>query len=341
MEDLRYLERRKNGAYRLKVHFPSLEEAMAARDLLLGPGEVPAPEALPLERIDTTDGDIWAALESLQAVYQRQDEERDSASVTINDDRPCLLVYFDDAHIGHQFCDMPRLRHDLQLAGSTPGVYVMGGGDIYENVIESSPAGSQFEQIARPKLQKLLVEQSLSWVQGKVLAMVLGNHPARSIRDDDFDPCAYFAHKAGCVYFGPWGLLTVGIGSQTYRLLLAHSFRMRSSFNKTHSAKRMLDLVEDADAVFTGHTHDPASESAYVRQRARFFGQAGTYLTHSGYAKGLGFGPGQAEMPGAILFPKERKLLGVHDAFVEGIHLLSSYRKDVQCRCAYCRGEGA
>lgn len=320
--------------------YATVEEAVQARDAVLaGTTEDEAVEqtAMAVDPSIVEEPDIWAAFEQVQRVYDRLDPEQEGATVTLDDDAPALIVFSSDWHVGHQHCDMERLRTDLETVRDTPGVYLITGGDLFDNVITNSPPGAQFEELAPPRVQKLLVEAALSRVQGKVLTVLLGNHSARSIRDDDFDPAAYFAHKAGCPYLGYWGLLTVKLGEQEYRLLVAHSFRMSSYYNKTHSAKRMLDILADADAVFVGHRHDPASEHTWIRQSKRFLGQAGTYLQQSRYGKSLGYGRGIADMPGVLLWPDQRRIQGVDDAFGFGMHVLNSYRQDGPCRCRECR----
>jgi hypothetical protein len=272
------------------------------------------------------DSDVWGALETLQTEYQKLNAEQDVADVKVDDDKPILLIYSDDWHIGHEHCDMVRLRADLQSVYQHEGVYLITGGDMFDNVITSSPRGTQFEQLAPPKIQKRLVEQALDWIKDRVLAIFLGNHPARSILDDDFDPCAWFAHLCKCAYLGYHGLVKLHLGDQEYRILCAHSYRMHSSFNKTHSAKRLMDMVMDADAVFTGHKHEIAVEMTRVRSEMRFFGQAGTYLKTSQFGRRMGYTRGMPEMPGVILWPDKKKILGVHDAFSDGIHILGSYR---------------
>ena len=325
------IEKHGKRNYRVKVGFDSPEEAARFVD-----EHKRADWQVPTDLLK--EPDIWTAFERLQEMYSALDSEKDEATVTLADTLPVMVVWTSDWHVGHQYCAMEQLRRDLQLLSRTPGTYAMLGGDLFNNVIATSPMGSQFEEMGPPRMQKLLVEQALRWLQGRVLSMILGNHEGRSIAADDFDPVAYFAKKIGAVYFGSFGLLRLRLGEQEYSILNAHKFRMSSSFNKTHAAKRMLDLIDDADIVFTAHKHDPAQESEIKRKRPRFYGAAGTYEARSRYGKSLGYSGSPADMPGVILFPGEKKFLGFRDAFTDGIHALWSYRRDFDCPCSYCRG---
>ena len=146
------------------------------------------------------------------------------------------------------------------------------------------------------------------------------------ITQDDFDPIQYMAKKIGCAYLGPQGFVNLTVGKETYRILSAHQFRMRSSFNLTHSAKRLEDFSGDADVVFLGHTHEASGESTQRRGAKKFYGQAGSYLQSSRYGKRLGFRGTNAEMPGAIFWPDRKKVLVVHDAFEDGVVMLQAFR---------------
>jgi hypothetical protein len=82
----------------------------------------------------------------------------------------------------------------------------------------------------------------------------------------------------------------------------------------------------EADATFTGHTHEGSGENTKRRGQQKFYGQAGTYLQSSRYGKSLGFTGATAEMPGVILWPGTKKFLGFNDAFTDGITHLRAVR---------------
>lgn len=284
----------------------------------------------------TFDNGVWSALEQLQREYKRLDNEVHEAEIGLPDDLPVMIVFMSDLHVGHIDVDMVKLRQDMEAVRNTPGVYVVLGGDLMDNVVAGvAGRGMHHEQLTPVFFQKHLVDEMCEYMgQDNILAMVLGNHDAWSIRGDDFDPISYLADKVGCPYLGYWGFIQLGIGSQVYRLLVAHQFRMNSSFNRTHAAKRMSDFLGDADAVFTGHKHAIAAEMTQVRQETRFFAQAGTYLRTSRYGRSLGFGNATPEMPAVILYPDRRKIVGVYDAFDEGLAVLAALRTSWRARAA-------
>lgn len=278
------------------------------------------------------DSGMWAALEAVQREMHALDTEVFEASVTLPDDGPVLVVVLSDLHVGHVNCDMPRLRRDLELVRNTPGVYAVLLGDLIDNVVTAvTSRGMSHEQLAPIRVQKALVDDAVEFLgAGNVLGMVLGNHDAFSIRSDDYDPVAYWAKKTGCPYLGPFGFLNVTVGAETYRILASHMFRMRSSFNLTHQAKRLEDFQGAADAVFTGHTHESAAESTYRQHRHKFYGQCGSYLSTTRYSKSLGFGQVNADMPGVILWPDRHKVLGFQDALTDGVPYLT-YLRGASC----------
>lgn len=271
---------------------------------------------------------MWHALEGVQREMSALDTERDEVAVELPDDRPVLVAFSSDWHLGHCSCLMSKLRTDLETIRNTPGLYVVLGGDLMDNVVTSvTSRGMSHEQLTPVRVQKELIHEAVAYLGAeKVLAMVLGNHENWSLSSDDFDPIAYFAKRLNAPYLGAFGYITVTLGGVVYRILAAHQFRMRSSFNKTHQGKRLNDFHGDADLIFTGHTHDSAVESTHIRQRQTFIGQAGTYLRSSRYSKQLGFTASTPEMPGAILFPRRKKAIGIYDALVDGPRMLAAFR---------------
>lgn len=271
---------------------------------------------------------MWAALEAVQAEMHALESEEFETEIALPDTGPVLVCWIADTHLGHTNCRMAKLRADLEAIKRTPGAYCLLGGDLMDNVVTSvASRGMHHQQLTPVRVQKQLVEEAVDYLgKENVLAMVLGNHDAWSIAQDDFDPIAYFAKRVGCPYLGPFGFVNLTLGVSRYRILAAHQFRMRSSFNLTHQAKRLEDFVGDADVVFTGHTHESSVESTYRRGAAKFYGQAGSYLQSSRYSKSLGFGEVTADMPAALLWPERKKVLGFHDGINDGIAFLSYLR---------------
>lgn len=274
------------------------------------------------------DSDLWASVEKAQelvSVYRHTDIE---ANVTIDDDAPVMVVFMSDLHVGHTNCNMRKIREDCEIIANTPGMFVIFGGDMTDNVNTLVAGRGSFHETLTPNdIQKELVERLAEFLgPEKILAMLLGNHDEWSMKTDGFDPVRYLAKHVGAPYLGPFGYINVGHGDNVYRILAAHQFRMNSSFNKTHAAKRLMDFVGDAHVVFTGHKHDPASEQVYVRREKRFYAQSGSYLKSSVYGTRLGFTESTAEMPGVLLYPDRFKFVGVFNALDEGVDFLESAR---------------
>lgn len=295
------------------------------------PTAEPAAEAATLEQwpeLPGFDNSLWLSLEQLQDEYAKLDTMETEVTVQLKDEAPVLVVFISDLHIGHVSTQMKKLREDLTKARHTTGLYVILGGDILDNVTTAkAPRGSHHEQLTNIQYQKYLAEEFVEYLgPEKIVAMLAGNHDLWSKQSDDFDVIQYLAKRIGCPYLGEFGFVNIELGKASYRLLLAHQFRMASSFNKTHSAKRLMDFTGDADAVFVGHRHEAAGEMAKVRGQNRWFAQAGTYLKTTGYSRQLGFMQATAEMPGVVLHPQQSRPIGVFDSFSEGLWLLEAAR---------------
>lgn len=282
---------------------------------------------------------MWKSLEWYQREVQKRDPRVEEASVTLPDDKPVMVVFSSDWHLGHLECDMGRLWSDLELVANTPGVYIGAGGDLLDNTVSAvAGRGMLFESMSPPEIQMELVEEAAALVPPeRWLFVCLGNHEAWTINAADHDPMAHFAAHVDTAYFGAWGFLHLTVGTYTYDILAGHKFSGTSKINKTGMVKNAMNLLGDADAVFAGHVHNYAVEESETRRRGRFYAVAGTYLKTSRYGRSLGFANTQARMPGAILFPNERHVQGTSDAFGHGIHLLSTYRDDVTCDCVHCQ----
>lgn len=274
------------------------------------------------------DNDLWLTLETLQQQMQDLENEEFEVSVSLPDNKPILVAWLSDSHLGHTEADMSLLRRDLDIIRQTEGVYVILGGDLFDNVVTSvATRGMHHQQLTPVRIQRYLVDQMVEYLgKDKVLAMLLGNHDEWSMSSIDYDPTGELARKLGCPYLGPQGFVNLSLGSEQYRILCAHQFRMRSSFNRTHQGKRLEDFLGDADIVFTGHTHEAAAESTDRRGQKKFYGQAGSYVKSTRYGKRLGFPGTTAAMPGAIVWGDRKKVLGMEDAFEDGVAMLRAFR---------------
>lgn len=282
---------------------------------------------------------LWKSMERYQHEVRRRDPRVEEASITVPDNAPVLLIYTSDWHLGHLESRMDVLRRDLEVVARTPGVYLGAGGDLLDNTVSAvADRGMLFESMTPPQIQMYLVEEAAAIVpHDRWLFVCLGNHEAWSVNAADFDPMAHFAKHIDTAYFGAWGYLHITVGKYTYDILAGHKFSGNSKINKTGMVKNAMNMLGDADVVFAGHVHNYAVEESETRRRDRFFAVAGTYLHSSRYGRTLGYGNTSARMPGAVLFPNERKFIGTSDAFGQGIHILSSYRDDVVCECDHCR----
>lgn len=319
--------------------------ARKAGDRAITPAEPDPEEAPALPPVDAlppppehVKSSIWKSLEWYQHEVRSADPRVEEASVTLPDNAPVLVAWTSDWHLGHIECRMDRLRHDLELAARTPGVYLGAGGDLIDNTVSAVAArGMLFESMAPPQVQMYLLEEAAAIVpKDRWLFVCLGNHEAWSVNNVDYDPMAHFARHIDTVYFGAWGYLHVTVGQQRYDILAGHKFSGNSKVNKTGMVKNAMNLLGDADIVFAGHTHTYASEISETRRRERFYAVAGTYLQTSRFGQMLGYPHSSPKMPGAILFPDERRFIATSDAFGQGIHVLASFRDDVICECKHC-----
>lgn len=297
------------------------------------------------EAIHKHAGDLWAALESVQESTDALSNRRKETHIKLNEKQPVLLVYLSDLHVGHIRSSLRKIREDIELISQTPGVYVMLGGDLFDNVLGFHHTGMNFEELIGAEWQELLVDHLAQRLEGRLIGSVLGNHDEYSVKLADHNPIVKLAKKLNAPYFGAWGVINLTLGEQTYRIGLGHQYRKNSSDNRTHAPKKWNADVRDVDAAFLGHKHSPAAEDTDVRGSERLFFQAGAYLRGSRFGDRLGFNETFPQMPSAVLFGDQWYMEPTKDTFRDGlytgIHKLASYRNDVECPCRYCERKRA
>lgn len=272
-----------------------------------------------LPEFETADTDeLWELAEKLRQKIVQEEYRIDRCDISLIDQTPILLVWLADWHIGHISTDLGKLKHDLEIINETKGVYVIFGGDYTENTNTSrAQRGTYHEQLLPIRIQKKLAERAADIVGDKILAMVRGNHDAWSEQSDDFDFVEYMAKNFGVPYLGDTGFLDITLGSQEYTGLVSHKGKGGGK-DKTAGAKNLMDLMGDADFVFTGHKHESAISESVVRNKPVVFGSAGSYMETGRFARGIPVPASVAAMPGVILLPHRK-----------GIHLVRDFANEL------------
>lgn len=216
------------------------------------------------------------------------------------------LLGISDLHYGNVNVNMDYVDRLLNFVMNEPRAYCFLNGDIIDNWVEISPKGGVYEQTVPPALQKEIMIEKLKPLKDKILAIVTGNHEARSGRAGEQNPTEQMAKELDIPYLGPGGRINLTLNKNTYKIHIRHKYRYNSSFNPCHSCGRLVEnLDSEADVVCIGHNHDPAIEVRYKAGKKRSFVRFGSSMPSTMYSETLGFQKTALKAPTLILSGEE------------------------------------
>lgn len=227
------------------------------------------------------------------------------------------VCIFSDWHIGDRNIKWDEIRAEIEAVKSNPQTYVICNGDLLNNATKSSVSDCYAEELSPMSQLDKLVEL-LTPVKDRILCMTMGNHEARTYRNDGIDLIAMAAHRLGIFdrYAREAGLIFLRLGKQTMH---RHSRRVLYSIYCTHGSgggrkeggkvNRLAELagIIDADIYVSGHTHLPfAMKESYYRIDLhnsaicpvdKLFVNSSAKLGYGGYGEAASFKPASTANP--------------------------------------------
>lgn len=254
-------------------------------------------------------GELWEKLMEFQGVARKFDTHMEEQGAVIDTTEPIILGFLADAHMGAWTGRYNAIEERVSLIEDTDRFYLVSLGDTIDNYLPNKHSQGMFSHIVPPELQKQLVEFLFGRLKGRWLAVVQGCHDEWSHDVDDFDWSRYLALKLGCPNMGFGGFLNLKVGAQPYRVALRHRFRYNSSFNLTHTVKRMREHLGDFDIGAIAHHHQADIEQVAMHDKDRIFIRPGSFKGGDRYSRRLGYLECGAHIPSVILYPDERVML--------------------------------
>jgi len=268
-------------------------------------------------------------LTQFQRQIQNIDTQMSEITVAISTDQPIYIAFIGDLHLGAVTGRYQVAYKKFQLMREIPALYAINLGDTVDNFLPNAHPSGQFENLLSPKFQKLLVEEFFNILKGRWLAMINGDHENFSMISDDFNFAEYLANKMNCPNLGFGGVIHLRLGKRKriqYDIAVRHRYRFNSSFNLTHTVKRMREQVCDFDVGAIAHGHQPAVEHAFVAGKDRIFIRTGAFKDADRYAQKLGWnGPAHCIIPVVKLYPKKRRMQAYFDVSFVAEELGISY----------------
>ena len=229
--------------------------------------------------------------------------------VSVDAKSPIGVAFIADQHLGSYYVDYDKAEADAKLVADTPNMYAIFGGDSIDNFIKLAISSAMLESTAPPAEQLKLLEYYLSMFKGKILAMVSGNHELWMKEMTSFDIYKHIL-KVVPTYEPFAAKIDLYVGLIEYKIMIRHKYRFNSSFNLTHTVKRMYDMCDypfDIGVICHHHqaTYEPFSKHGQTRWAVR----TGTYKITDEFASKIGFPPPNNKIvPTAILYPDEKKI---------------------------------
>ena len=259
---------------------------------------------------DMTFNELWEAAHAFQRMARELSTRRDFVDVYLDVDQPIGVGFIADTHIGAVSTPLDVVRSRFELMREQPWLYLVGAGDTIDNYLPSRHPQGMFNTMFPPELQKELVLNIYMKMEGRWLALVQGCHEEFSHMADDFDFTKYLASAVGAVNLGFGGQINLHVGKQLYQIAVRHKYKFNSSFNYTHTCKRLREReYPNADIVCVAHHHQATIEQMPHADKDRIYIRPGSMKGVDRYARGLGYTDTGSQIPTVILWPDKRKML--------------------------------
>jgi len=289
------------------------------------------PKMLDLRRFPTDKGPSWKHLIDWQDAQNQFDITQDTARVQLDVTSPIVVVFRGDWHLFGAKTDHRTFVRHQALLRHTPMVYTIENGDFHEGYIQTTKMGGVHEQVGRPKIQRHFLWDALEQLKGKVLCTTSGQHDHWGVHEADFDPIEWVSSDFRVPYLGHGGELSLTVGEVTYLIRVRHRGRGNSKDNPVHSI--IVDWKENGATDICTHAdkHIPAVLQVPYEGLMRIAARPGSYKKSDDWTKSHGFADAEPVMPGVVLFPDERRMLGFYE-FEEAIEYLSRLRRPRRAR---------
>lgn len=225
-----------------------------------------------------------------QVEIERKVKSKYSQIIEIKDNRPVLLAFFSDIHLGNTNCDYKQFQKDVELVSDNDGVYGLGCGDYVDNWI-GKLEGIQRHQAMSFDEELVLLQWFIERQGESLIALLSGNHEARTPKIAGIDFLKFLVKGKRLLYDSDEILFTLKLGQAEWRTKMRHKWRGHSKYNETHP---MESEIKFGDYLFDigigGHTHNGTlMRPSFQYDRKIYSIILGTYLMFDKYATQLGF----------------------------------------------------
>jgi predicted phosphodiesterase len=183
-------------------------------------------------------------------------------------DSAIKIACISDVHygaIGHMEKEWKKF---IKMVQDDPNLYLILGGDLINNNTRSS-VGSPWDDIIRPRDQKIHMVEMLTPIKDRILCCVSGNHERRSLKDADDDVMYDIMTKLDLedVYRQNAAFMKIQLGYEkalknrhhtTYMFAVTHGSGGGQTGSAVNRNERWGSNIDGVDCVVSGHTHKGA-----------------------------------------------------------------------------------
>lgn len=249
-------------------------------------------------------------------------------SAQVRDGDQIQIVPIADLHIGDPRSDLKVIKGLISYTLSEKKAYTILNGDLMDVAIAAS-IGSTYDAVAQPAEQLRVCEELFGPLarQGKILAIVGGNHEERIRKQVGIDMTHLLAKQLNCedVYADTGALLFLstgtsshGKGKTTYSIYIGHGHGGGRRPGGKINALEDYGKIVDADIYVVGHTHLPAAfRQSFYRPRSqnksvslvdRLYVNTASALSYGGYGETHGYAPASNDYPVIYLRTNKREI---------------------------------
>ena len=141
-------------------------------------------------------------------------------------------------------------------------MFTWSGGDAFEN--KTPHEGKMGHDKMSPEEQILEVTKQFGKIQHKMLFSIPGNHEDRTFKQSGMSGSKRLADNLKVPYFSDYCLATIKWRGNNFRLLAHHGSGGAQTPGAQRNAARKELTWAKPDLLWTGHLHQPMSDTCYV-----------------------------------------------------------------------------
>lgn len=209
------------------------------------------------------------------------------------------VVLTGDFHLGNSACDMAKIKKVLNFVKEGDDRYIILNGDLLDCIVGGDKRyDSESVDIPTIESQMALLQELLTPIKEKVIAMTEGNHSVSIYKRVGINPERYIANALSIPFLGFNGFITITRKHKSNVIIyVTHGSTAGGTVGNTLNKLDDLTRYYQADIYISGHSHQclfnsrpilyPAGRE--IIQKELLFINSGGYLNLPKYALQRGY----------------------------------------------------